>query len=54
MTMILYQIDNINKDIEIIKKKNQMELLAMKKKISEMKSQWMKFKTNWTLQKKNK
>lgn len=24
--MILYQIDNINKDIEIIKKKNQMEL----------------------------
>ena len=26
MTMILYQIDNINKDIEIIKKKNQMEL----------------------------
>lgn len=32
-----------------------MKLLEMKKKtISEMKSQWMEFKANWTLQKKTK
>lgn len=35
--MIIYQIENINEEIEIIKKKNQVEIMELKSKIIDIK-----------------
>lgn len=35
--MIIYQIENINEEIEIIKKKNQVEIMELKSKIIDVK-----------------
>lgn len=35
--MIIYQIENVNEEIEIIKKKNQVEIMELKSKIIDVK-----------------